>query len=192
MKRTGIALLCLLLLTGCGRAQRAEEAQAYYAGLGAVELEAQVDCRTGEEVRSFTVRCSRGAEGDSTVTVLDPPELAGLTAQVSGEDLTLRWGDLALSMPGGAAVSPAECLPLLLRAAAEGYVLEEGRETLEGVPCLRLGLDVTGGEGETLLCALWLREADHAPVYAEFTAGEQLTLSVRVTSFAAGAAGGKG
>ena len=78
-------------------------------------------------------------------------------------------------------MSPANCIPYLLRALAEGYVLEVGEETLEDIPCLRLALDTTDADGEKVVCTVWLAEED--PVYAELSRDGKLLLSVRFTAF---------
>ena len=70
---------------------------------------------------------------------------------------------------------------LLLRALAEGYVLEVGEETLEDTPCRRLTLDTTDADGEKVVCTVWLAEED--PVYAELSREGKLLLSVRFTAF---------
>ena len=44
-------------------------------------------------------------------------------------------------------LSPMECLPELMAAAREGWLLSESRETVGEEPCLRLTLDRTGEEG---------------------------------------------
>ena len=78
-------------------------------------------------------------------------------------------------------MSPANCIPYLLRALAEGYVLEVGEETLEDIPCLRLALDTTDADGGKVVCTVWLAEEE--PVYAELSREGKLLLSVRFTAF---------
>ncbi len=176
-------LLAALVLSGCGRARAGEALQARYALLRSAELTAEVICRPGRESRSFDLSCAWDAEGGSTVTVTAPAELAGITASVSGEDLTLTYGDLSLAAGTLTDLSPANCLPWLLRAAASGYVLEEGREKLEGRDCLRLTLDTTAPSGEKTAVAAWFDGETLEPVYAEFTMAEALVLSAEITSF---------
>ena len=52
-------------------------------------------------------------------------------------------------------VAPANCLPWLLRAMEEGYLVDAGQETLEGLDCLRLAPDTTAPGGK-VLCTVWL------------------------------------
>ena len=178
-------LLAALLCTGCGKAERRETLQEHYGALTSAELTANIVCHLPEETRQFTVQCTYDAGGDSSVAITAPAELAGITATVSGEDLTLSYGDLALSAGSLTDLCPANCLPWLLRAAAEGYVLEEGGETVGDTPCLRLALDTTGPDGKKVVCTAWFDEATLSPVYAEFTMADQLVLSAEITSFEA-------
>ena len=78
-------------------------------------------------------------------------------------------------------VAPANCLPWLLHAVAEGYLAEAGRETLDGADCLRLALDTTAPGGK-VLCTVWL-DGGGAPLYAEFTQDSRVVLTARLLSF---------
>ena len=190
MKKGSMALLCLtLLLTGCGGRKGAEEAlRRYYENVTSAELAAEVTCYLPDEARQFSLNCTYTADGNSTVTVTAPEELAGLTASVSDDALTLTYGDMTLPAGRLTELGPANCLTWLLRAAVTGYVLETGRETLEGTDCLRLGYDTTTPGGEKLLCTVWFNADTYAPCYGEFTMDGELILSVRIQSFAAQAA----
>ena len=178
-------LLVALLCAGCGKAKEGETLQTRYAAVTSAELAADVTCHLPDETRQFSLSCSYASPGDSSVTVTAPAELAGITATVSGEDLTLSYGDLSLAAGSLTDLCPANCLPWLLRAAAEGYVLEEGGETVGETPCLRLALDTTGPDGKKVVCTAWFDEATLSPVYAEFTMADQLVLSAEITSFEA-------
>ena len=118
---------------------------------------------------------------DYRKTVMAPEELAGLSATVTGEKLLIQYDGPALAAGVGDTVSPANCIPYLLRALAEGYVLEVGEETLEDTPCLRLALDTTDADGEKVVCTVWLAEEE--PGYAELSREGKLLLSVRFTAF---------
>ena len=102
-------------------------------------MEAEITCHLETENRTFTVSCDWTPTGAGT-TVTGPEDLAGLTASVSGEDLTVSYDGAALSAGSLRDVAPANCLPWLLRAMEEGYLVDAGQETLEGLDCLRLAL----------------------------------------------------
>ena len=75
-----------------------------------------------------------GQKTRATTTVMAPEELAGLSATVTGEKLLIQYDGPALAAGVGDTVSPANCIPYLLRALAEGYVLEVGRRRCWRIP----------------------------------------------------------
>ena len=183
MKKTVLPMLaCLLLLCGCG-GRKALDVQEQYRSVTSAELEAEVVSCADAAGRVFTLTCRYDPAGQSVTTVNAPSELAGLTAIVSGEDMTLSCDGLQLPAGASLDICPANCLPYLLRALAEGYVLEQGGETLEDSPCLRLTLDTTAPGGDKVLCAVWLDAEGLFPRYAEFSQNEQVVLTAKLLAF---------
>lgn len=178
-------LLTILLLCGCGggSTEEAQQAQQHYAQLQSAQLEAELCCHLETERRSFTVSCTWEREQGASTTITAPESLAGLTASVSGQELTVSYAGLSLSAGSLRDIVPANTLPWLLRALSEGYLLEAGREELDGEDCLRLALDNSTSGGGKLLCTVWLRRTDALPVYAEFSQDGRLLLSARLLSF---------
>lgn len=177
-------LLLVLLLSGCaGGSGEAESLLAPYRTLQSAQLEAELCCHLETERRSFSVCCTWEREQGASTTITAPESLAGLTASVSGQELTVSYEGLSLSAGSLRDIVPANALPWLLRALAEGYLLEAGRESLDGEDCLRLALDNSTPSGGKLLCTVWLRRADALPVYAEFSQDGRLLLSARLLSF---------
>ena len=177
-------LLLCAVLCGCGGGETGNAVQEQYRTLETARLEAEVTSHTSTDSRTFTLLCSYDADGDAVTTVTDPGELAGLTAVVSGTDMTLS--SEGLQLPAGASldICPANCLPYLLRAlAADGYVLEQSSEALDNTPCLRLALDTTAPGGGKVLCAVWLDAEGLFPRYAEFSRNEQVVLTVKLLAF---------
>ena len=116
------AALCLLLC-GCGKkdAAEAQAVQQRYAALTGAVAEVEIVSHPEGETRSFTVRCTCDRTKDTaTTTVMAPEELAGLSATVTGEKLLIQYDGPALAAGVGDTVSPANCIPYLLRALAEG------------------------------------------------------------------------
>ena len=188
-------LLAAVCLCGCGRktASQTDALRQRYRDMQAAHMEAEITCHLETENRTFTVSCDWTPTGAGT-TVTGPEALAGLTASVSGEDLTVSYDGAALSAGSLRDVAPANCLPWLLHAVAEGYLAEAGRETLDGADCLRLALDTTaagdvftgfflGGQAQgQVLCTVWL-DGGGAPLYAEFTQDSRVVLTARLLSF---------
>ena len=182
--------LCLLLM-GCGAGEEsaAETFLQPYREMAGCAMTAEVRL-SGEDgtVGDFTLRCEYDPEGVTTVEVLAPETAAGVTAELDGEALSLRYQDLCLGAGtvSGEKLSPMECLPELMAALREGWLLAESREEVEGEPCLRLELDRTGREGGKLVSTLYLREGDGVPVYGEIAAEGEVLLKAAFTDFTFG------
>ncbi|MBQ2061329.1 MAG: hypothetical protein II458_01485 [Oscillospiraceae bacterium] len=183
MKRIWIAALCLLLLSGCGKAPQGATLHERYAAVSGAEIVAEITVHLPDETRQYQVNCDYDAENGAEVVVTSPPELAGLQVTVSPGDLTLSYDDMTLSAGSMETVTPANCLPWLLRAAASGYVLEEGRETLGDRECLRMAFDTTGADGKKVLCTAWFDRETLSPIYSEFSLNGELQITVKVISF---------
>ena len=183
MKKTVLPMLaCLLLLCGCG-GRKALDVQEQYRSVTSAELEAEVVSCADAAGRVFTLTCRYDPAGQSVTTVNAPSELAGLTAVLAGDTLSVRSGDTLLPAGASTDVCPANCLPYLLGALAEGYLTEQGAETLEDVPCLRMALDTTGHSGAAVQCAVWLDQETLIPRYAEFSQDGQVVLTARMKAF---------
>ena len=179
--------LCLLLM-GCGAGEEsaAEALRQPYREMTGCAMTAEVRL-SGEDgtVGDFTLRCEYDPEGVTTVEVLAPETAAGVIAEIDGEDLTLRYRDLVLGAGtvSSEKLSPMECLPELMAAAREGWLLSESRETVGEEPCLRLTLDRTGEEGGKIVSTLYLREGDGIPVYGEIAVEGTVVLKAAFTDF---------
>ena len=175
-------LLCAVLLCGCG-GEKSLTVQDQYRTVVSADMEAEVVSHTATDDRTFTLTCRYDREGQSVTTVKAPEELKGLTAVLVDGQLSLKSNGQLL--PAGAAtdICPANCLPYLLRALADGYVLEQSSEALDDTPCLRLALDTTAPGGGKVLCAVWLDAEGLFPRYAEFSRNEQVVLTVKLLAF---------
>lgn len=176
-------LLCAVLLCGCG-GEKPMEVQEQYRTVTAADMEAEVVSHTDSGDRKFVLTCRYDRAGQSVTTVTAPEELKGLTAVLADGELALKSRDQLI--PAGAAtdVCPANCLPVLLETLAEGYLTEQGTETLEEHPCLHLTLETTGSSGTAVRCAVWLDEDSLIPRYAEFSQNGSVVLTARMISFA--------
>ena len=183
MRKIFALFLPLLLLTACGeRVQTAENIQSQYAKLQTADMTAEVTCHLGEESRRYELRCTVSPDGAST-TVTAPEELAGISATVTPDGLSVTYDGTALAAGELSDVCPANCLPYLLRAVADGYLLEQSTEEISGVPCYRLALDTTAKSGEKVLCTVWIDEDTLIPRYAELAQDDTVCLSAELTAF---------
>ncbi|MBE6961464.1 MAG: hypothetical protein E7445_03310 [Ruminococcaceae bacterium] len=180
-------ILCLML-TGCGSAQQETEVQTvqskYRNMLGCV-MEAEVTGGVGEEDPvAFTLRCMYDPAGESVVEVLAPETVAGIRAVVSSDTLMVVYEELCL--PAGTvsreSISPAACLPWLMDALRDGWLMEESAEEVDGTPCLRLCLDETD-DGARMEATVWIREESDTPVRGEIAVDGEKILTAEFTSF---------
>ena len=88
------AMTVLVMLSACGEAGQkespAEDALEQYRNMTGAELAAHVSCTWNGEAREYLLKCTYAPEGESTVEVQEPEELAGVTAVVDGETMGLR------------------------------------------------------------------------------------------------------
>ena len=80
-------------------------------------------------------------------------------------------------------MSPALCLPRLMSALREGWLLETNAEEWNEVPCVRLMLDQTGISGTKVVSTLWLRQDDGTPLRGEIAVNGENLLTAEFTSF---------
>ena len=175
------ALMLTLLLTACGGEEKdpVGELQRQYAAVTAATMEADITCHYDEEDRAYTLLCAYTPES-STVTVLAPANLAGISATVSGGELKLPMWARSLYLDAGscsaAAVSPVAALPRLMAAAASGYPAETGEEDVDGRKGLRVAFDLADEEGA--LYATWFDQETLLPLRSEISAGGKVLYEV--------------
>ena len=180
--------LCLSL-TGCGgetaEKQETEELQMKFQNLSAATVEAELTCHYGDEVRTYTLRCSYTPE-ESTVEVLAPEDLAGISATLTGEALTLQYDGILLDAGtySGTEISPMWAVPSMLRAMGQGYPLETGREALGETECLRVTFEMTSSDGGKQYTAVWFDE-NGIPLQGEITMEETVVYTAVLTQFTA-------
>lgn len=186
MKRilTGVITLLMLALCGCGaKMSQAESIRRQYGAIASAQMEAEVVCHLTGESRTYTLTCAYdGEKADTTVTA--PERLAGVTATVSPDGLEVTYEGMSLPAGELSDICPANCLPYLLHAVGDGYLLEQSREELRGIPCQRLTLDTTARSGKKVLCTVWIDDDTLVPRYAEFTQDEKTVLTVDMKAFA--------
>ena len=179
--------LCLLLTacgTGDGEADAASLRDAYHDMTGCT-MEATVTCVQGDQVWTAELRCDYVPEGDTTVEVLSPEPIAGVRAVLHGDSWDLEYEDLCLDVGtlSGQELSPMACLPQLMNALREGWLLEENRETWGESPCLRLTVDRSGIRDGKILSTLWLRLEDGTPLRGEIAVDGEIILTAEFTAF---------
>ncbi len=179
------APMLMLLLTACGGGEEkdpAAELQAQYAAVESAVMEADITCHYEDEVRTYTLLCDY-TPAKSTVTVLSPTNLAGISPTVADGTLSLSYEDISLDAGGysAAAISPVAALPKLMTAAASGYVTERSEETLGERPCLRLACDLPDDEGT--LYTTWYDQQTLLPLRSEISSDGTMVFEIAWTRF---------
>ena len=180
--------LCLLLAscggTG-GEAEGASEARMPYRNMAGCVMEAEVSCTQDGAAWEATLRCDYVPEGEATVEVLASETIAGVKAVLSDGEVELVYEDQCLNAGtlSSQDISPMACLPRLMSALRDGWLLEENTEDWQETPCLRLTVDQTGEQDGKILSTLWLRQEDSTPVRGEIAVDGEIILTADFTSF---------
>ena len=187
------ALMMTLLLTlaacggqggGDGEARTADLRDRYHDMTGCA-MEAAVSCDQEGLAWEAVLRCDYVPGGESVVEVLAPETIAGVRAVLSEPDWRLEYEGESLNAGtlSDEEISPAACLPRLMSALRDGWLLEENEEEWGGVPCLRLTVDQTGVKDGKILSTLWLSLAEGTPVRGEIAVDGEIILTADFTSF---------
>lgn len=180
-----LAPMLLLLLTACGAGEETNETaqlQQQYAAVESATMEAEIVCHYDDEIRKYTLLCAYTPER-STVTVLSPESIAGISAQVENGTLTLSYDDISLDAGtySAAAVSPVVALPKLMEAAAWGYPAEQSEEMLGERTCIRLGCDLSDEPGT--LYTTWFDAQSLLPLRSEISVDGTLLFEITWSRF---------
>lgn len=186
-KRLWMGILAVgLVCTGCQRENSvplSEQYLALYAQMEGATMEVETITHGENLVGAFTLQCEYFTQADTTLTVLAPEEMMGVTATIAQGDLTLMYDGVCFNMGtlSQSAISPVSGCFLLLQALQSGWLLWENQETYQGQDCLCLGLDMTG---ETAyLATVWLGLDDGLIRGGEIFVNDTLILELLFTNF---------
>lgn len=129
-------LCCVMIgavLTGCQSpgAETAQKALDFRTGLleaGGCGFTAAIEADFGDRVYNFTVACDYDAGGGAEITVLEPEEIAGIQARVSGDGVTVTFdtAELDFGQLANGNVSPVAASWLLGQCWTGAYVDRSG------------------------------------------------------------------
>lgn len=176
--------LCFLL-AACGGGEETTKIRAPYQAMSGCEMEAVVRCDQEGAEWEAELRCGYVPGEESWVEVVSPEVIAGVRAVFSDTDWRLEYeGDsLNAGVLSKEDLSPALCLPRLMSALREGWLLEEDHENWGDTPCLRLALDQTGSQNGQIVSTLWLRKEDGTPLRGEIAVDGENILTAEFTKF---------
>ena len=109
----------------------------------------------------------------------------GVKAVLSDGEVELVYEDQCLNAGNLSSqeVSPMACLPQLMSALRDGWLLEESEEDWQETSCFRLTVDQTGEQNGKILSTLWLRQEDGTPLRGEIAVDGEIILTADFTSF---------
>ena len=188
MRKKGLTVFILLalLLAGCGEKTQshAEEWQQRYAQMQSYEALVEVSVPREDETLHYTLSLEKS--GDSVrAAVIEPKELTGIAATLTGDALTLEYDGMALDAGTlSPRVSALNCVPLVLDGFSRAYLDSVGSETLDGKDTLRADFSMTLGD-ETLGGTVWFTDGG-APVYLEASEDGKIIAAAEFTNFVFG------
>lgn len=195
-KRMGCALmmtLCLLL-SACGVSgdggndadELALEIRAEYLAMTGCTAQMELTADYGERVYDYTLDLAYEKDGETTMTVVAPEEVAGVMARISGETTSLEYDGVSLETGplDLSGLSPVSAPPLLLRGAMEAFIAETGLETIGETQCLRMTCrDPESQAGTGMELTLWFDAASHALSRGEILADGARVIDCSFTEF---------
>ncbi len=169
--------LCLLLVACGGKTdadadQLALDIRAEYIAMTACAGQMELTADYGERVYVYLIDFDYEKEGQLVLTVLEPDNIAGITARVDSEGTRLEFDGVTLETgslsPDG--LSPIDGLPALLTQAREGCIVECGFEQIGETETLRICCrDPEAASGENTEAAIWFDKSNHEMVKGEIS-----------------------
>ena len=187
-KRMCVPMIALcLLLTACGSVgeDTAASLRDRYHDMTGCSMEAAVTCDQNGTEWTAELKCEYVPGGESTVEVLSPDTIAGVKAVLRDTDWYLEYEGKSLDAGtlSREEISPAVCLPRLMNALRDGWLLEENEETWNEVPCLRVTVDQSGTQDGKIVSTVWLRQDDGTPLRGEIAVDGEIILTAEFTAF---------
>lgn len=194
-KLLSLLMIPLLALSACGpedgaarqtAAEAARQVRAAFLAAGSLDGTVEVTADYGLRVYEFTLAFAWQRGGETTLTVMEPEELAGLTARIAEGDTRLEFDGISLSTGplDGEGLTPMELLPGVMAYAQEGYMAQCAFEQLDGTEVLRIAYrDPDKAAGTGAECVQWFRRDSGALLRAELSWDGELVLSGNFTEF---------
>ena len=125
-KRICVPMMTLcLLLCSCGTEEmNREDVQSCYQHMERCTMEAVVRCEQDGMEWEAELHCEYIPEGASTVEVLSPETIAGITGTIAGQEGKLTFGDTALAFEllAEGRLSPVSAPWVLIHTLHQGYL----------------------------------------------------------------------
>ena len=182
MKRIGVLLTLLLLLSGCSTNEPMEKALSLRSNLlssPGCSFTAKITADYGDSLESFTLSCLGSSTGQICFTVTEPESISGITGTLSQEGGALTFDDHALGFGflTDDQLSPVSAPWIFLRTLRSGYLTSACQE---GEKIHISGRD--SYEDSALLADIWM-EAGNLPVRCELLYRSRRILTLEIRDF---------
>ena len=179
--------LCACTGGGVSNDDFAAAVQEAYRGAASMTMETRLRCDIGDAVREYTLGCTYEHGGGYRVTVIEPQELAGISASVDGDSLALHYDGVTLEAGDvSEEVCAANGAAYVMESAARGYVLEQSRSSWNGEPCRCITFETSSVSKAEILCTVFFSE-DMKPLCAEISKEGAGFIFMEFTNFEFGA-----
>lgn len=183
-----MTLVLLLSLTACGGGTGEAEAadlRDRYHDMEGCAMEAVVSCTQENLAWEATLHCDYIPGEKSVIVVLAPESIMGVRAVLDEAEWRLEYGEESLNAGtlSEEEISPAACLPRLMSALRDGWLLEENQEDWNGTACTRVTVDQSGAQDGKIVSTVWLRQDGGTPLRGEIAVEGEIILTAEFTNF---------
>lgn len=180
MKRVIIPALMLSLLCACGGHSEGTdtEFQNWANTVQSVGCAATVTMTQNEETAEFELNCEY-TEDESSVNILAPESLTGISASRKDSETQLEYDGLILSLGELGGVTPASALPVLIDTIRSGHVQLCYTEYSDDVELLVAQIIAA----EDLTAHVWLHRETMTPLRAEFESDGVVGIKLVITDW---------
>lgn len=183
MKKAGVLVLFLFLLSGCmSESAEIERGMALRSKLlqsDGCSFDARITADYGDKLYTFVLACRADAQGNVRFSVLEPESISGITGTVTGEGGALTFDSTALhfELLTDDQLSPVSAPWIFLKTLRSGYLTSAGMEE----ELLRLTVD-DSYEDDALQLDIWLDRRD-VPLRGDILYDGKRILTLSVENF---------
>lgn len=191
LRRTIAVLMMACLLAGCGaKGEEADhlalEARSAYLQMESCTASLAIQVDYGSRVYDYGMDVIWEREGETTLPLTAPEEVAGVTGHIAAGETALEFDGMYVETGplDDQGLSPMDAFPALLAALREGYLAQCSLEEAEETQVLHLTVrDPEGVPGEGREVQLWLSATDYALLRGEISSDGSTVLTCEVSGF---------
>ena len=147
---------------------------------------AEITADYGQRVYEYTLTVSWQKDGETVLTVVEPENIAGITARIGNGSARLEYDGASLEtgLLSGDGLSPMDAVPAILEGVLTGYIAECGFEDAgEGRQLWFCCRDPEQSAGTGTEAAFWFDADSHALTRAELLSDGYTVIQCVFTDF---------